>query len=86
MLHVIGGGSRNEILNQWTANAIGLPVMAGPSEATALGNIMLQAIAAGEAKDVASMRQTVRRGMKMEVFLSEDEDKWEAALRKMENL
>ena len=86
VLHVIGGGSRNEILNQWTANAIGLPVMAGPSEATALGNIMLQAIAAGEAKDVASMRQTVRRGMKMEVFLSEDEDKWEAALRKMENL
>lgn len=86
VLHVIGGGSRNEILNQWTANAIGLPVMAGPSEATALGNIMLQAIAAGEAKDVASMRQTVRRGMKMEVFLSEDEDKWEAALRKLESL
>ncbi len=86
VLHVIGGGSRNEILNQWTANAIGLPVMAGPSEATALGNIMLQAIAAGEAKDVASMRQTVRRGLRMEVFLSEDEDKWEAALRKLENL
>ncbi len=86
VLHVIGGGSRNEILNQWTANAIGLPVMAGPSEATALGNIMLQAIAAGEAKDVASMRKAMRRGMKMEVFLSEEEDKWEAALRKLESL
>lgn len=85
VLHVIGGGSRNQILNQWTANAIGLPVMAGPSEATALGNIMVQAIAAGMAKDVASMRQTVRRSLKMEVYLSEDEGKWNEALKKLES-
>ncbi len=48
-LHVIGGGSRNDLLNQFTANAIGIPVVAGPSEATAIGNVMIQAMAAGEA-------------------------------------
>ena len=56
VLHVIGGGSRNDLLNQWTANAIGIPVVAGPSEATAIGNIMIQAVAAGQAADIASMR------------------------------
>ena len=45
--HVIGGGSKNPLLNQWTANAIGMPVFAGPSEATAIGNIVIQAKAAG---------------------------------------
>ena len=46
-LHIIGGGSKNRLLDQFTANAIGIPVVAGPSEATAIGNIMLQARAAG---------------------------------------
>ena len=54
---MIGGGSRNDLLNQFTANAIGIPVVAGPSEATAIGNVMIQAMAAGEATDVAGMRQ-----------------------------
>ena len=58
-LHVIGGGSRNDLLNQFTANAIGIPVVAGPSEATAIGNVMIQAMAAGEATDVAGMRQLI---------------------------
>lgn len=43
VLHIIGGGSRNALLNQWTANAIGIPVVAGPTECTALGNVMVQA-------------------------------------------
>ena len=42
-LHIIGGGSRNNLLNQFTCNAVGVPVIAGPSEGTAIGNIMLQA-------------------------------------------
>ncbi|MGN0049118.1 MAG: rhamnulokinase family protein [Bacteroides sp.] len=56
VLHVIGGGSRNDLLNQWTANALNLPVLAGPSEATALGNASIQAIAAGKVRDIAALR------------------------------
>jgi rhamnulokinase len=51
ILHIIGGGSQNKLLNTFTANAIGKPVVAGPSEATAMGNILLQAKAAGIVND-----------------------------------
>ena len=56
-LHVIGGGSKNTLLNQFTANAIGMPVIAGPSEATAIGNAMIQARSAG----IVSTRWEMRR-------------------------
>ena len=58
-LHIIGGGSQNELLNQYTANAIGLPVVAGPSEATAIGNCMMQAKAAGWVADRWEIRKIV---------------------------
>lgn len=58
-LHVIGGGSRNAFLNQLTADACGIPVVAGPAEATAIGNIMIQAVAAGEVNDLAEMRKVI---------------------------
>ena len=50
-LHIIGGGSRNKLLNRLTEEAAGVPVVAGPTEATATGNILLQAIASGEVRD-----------------------------------
>ncbi|HTN68836.1 MAG TPA: rhamnulokinase family protein [Dysgonamonadaceae bacterium] len=56
-LHIIGGGSKNRLLNSYTANAIGLSVVAGPSEAAAIGNILLQAKAAGLVKDKSEMRK-----------------------------
>ncbi len=55
-LHIIGGGSQNVLLNQMTADATGLPVVAGPVEATALGNAIVQFIALGEVQDVAEAR------------------------------
>jgi rhamnulokinase len=67
-LHVIGGGSRNDLLNQFTANAIGVTVYAGPSEATAMGNIMVQAIAAGAAPSVAAMREIINRSIPLTIF------------------
>ena len=67
-LHIIGGGSQNELLNQLTANALGVPVWAGPVEATAMGNILVQAMAAGEVADLAALRQVVRNSVTPKVF------------------
>jgi rhamnulokinase len=61
VVHIVGGGSRNGLLCQLTADAIGLPVLAGPAEATALGNVLVQARALGAAPDsMEGMRQLVR--------------------------
>ena len=78
-LHVIGGGSRNDLLNQWTANAVNIPVVAGPSEATAIGNVMIQALAADDAKDVTSMRQLINRSISLKTFQPQDMEVWDAA-------
>ena len=62
VVHVVGGGSQNELLCQLTADACGLPVVAGPTEAAALGNVLVQARTLGEdLPDLASMRDLVRR-------------------------
>jgi rhamnulokinase len=76
-LHIIGGGSRNRMLNSFTANAIGLPVIAGPSEATALGNILLQAKAAGIVNSKKEMRQIVRNSVTLETFEPYDSEAWD---------
>ena len=60
-LHVVGGGSRNRLLSQFAADACGVPVIAGPVEATAVGNVLMQSIAAGRIGDLAQGRQIVRR-------------------------
>ena len=70
-IHVVGGGSKNAYLNQATANAAGLPVVAGPSEATAAGNIMVQAIASGEVASLAAARELMGRAVELKTYLPE---------------
>ncbi len=67
-LHIIGGGSANDLLNQWTADAIGMPVVAGPTEATAIGNIMMQARAAGIVGDRWEMRRLIADTFEVKTF------------------
>ena len=67
-LHIIGGGSVNELLNQWTADAIGMPVVAGPTEATAIGNVMIQAKAAGLVRDRWEMRRLIAEAFSVKTF------------------
>ena len=67
-LHVIGGGSANDLMSQLTADTIGLPVVAGPVEATAIGNLMMQAKAAGLVKDRWEMRAIVAKAFSVKEF------------------
>jgi len=78
-LHVIGGGSKNNLLNTFTANAIGMPVVAGPSEATAIGNIMLQAKAADCVADIPAMRNMISGSISVLTFEPSDKNIWDKA-------
>jgi rhamnulokinase len=68
VIHIVGGGSRNPLLNQLAANRCGRRIVAGPVETTALGNVLSQARAAGELKSLADMRQVVRSSSELQVF------------------
>jgi len=68
-LHVVGGGSQNRLLNQLTANACGIPVVAGPGEATALGNVLGQLVASGTVENWAEARLVSVRSSQTETFL-----------------
>lgn len=64
-IHIVGGGCKNRVLNQWTADAAGLPVLAGPDEATALGNVAAQLISRGELRDLREARSLIRKSFQM---------------------
>lgn len=81
-LHVIGGGTRNEYLMQMAANATGLEVITGPTEGTAIGNIMLQAKAAGLVNDMFEMRRIIADSIETKRFEPKDTEAWNAAYEK----
>ena len=85
-LYVIGGGARNEVLNQFTANAIGIPVETGSSESTAIGNVMMQAVAAGAVGSLAEAREIIRRSVETEEFLPERVEEWRKAYKRFQTL
>jgi rhamnulokinase len=65
VIHVVGGGSRNALLCRLTAEACERPVLAGPAEATSVGNVLVQAIAAGELGSLEELRAAVRRSVEV---------------------
>ncbi|HWG25063.1 rhamnulokinase family protein [Actinospica sp.] len=80
IVHLVGGGSRNELLCQWTADATGLPVIAGPTEAAAIGNALVQARAQGVIGDLSSMRRLVAETQQLRRYVpSGDRAAWDAA-------
>jgi rhamnulokinase len=78
-LHVIGGGSRNELLVRFTAAACGLPVMAGPAEATAAGNILGQALALGAVRSLEEIRAVMRDSVELASYEPDDTRAWDEA-------
>jgi rhamnulokinase len=83
-IRVIGGGSKNRLLNQFTADATGRRVLAGPVEATALGNIAIQILATGEASSLREVRAIVDRSFPTETFEPRETDSWERHAERFE--
>ncbi|MBC7348414.1 MAG: rhamnulokinase [Candidatus Aminicenantes bacterium] len=75
-IHIIGGGSRNQLLNQFTAEATGLRVLAGPDEATSAGNVLVQALAAGRLRSRQEIREVVRQSFEIKEFIPEEPGTW----------
>jgi rhamnulokinase len=85
-VHIVGGGTRNETLCQFTANACGRPVIAGPIEATAIGNVLLQAVGRGQVGSLREAREIVERSFPIKHYVPSDPDAWLAAAAKFQNL
>ena len=83
-IRVIGGGSKNRLLNQFTADATGRRVLAGPAEATALGNVAVQILATGGATSLQEVRAIVDRSFRSEVYEPRETDKWERHAERFE--
>jgi len=85
-VHVVGGGTRNWLLCQMTADALGLPVYAGPAEATAIGNILVQAMAAGLVSSLEDIRAIVRESCKVRQYQPRPSREWEHAFERFRGL
>jgi len=81
-VHIVGGGTRNRQLCQAAADACGRPVVAGPIEATATGNLMMQAVATGEVASIAEAREVIRRSFEVENYEPRDADAWDEAYQR----
>jgi rhamnulokinase len=83
-LHIVGGGSRNKLLNQLAANATGRTVMAGPIEATAAGNVLIQAIALGHLPSLEALRHVVSNSFEVETYKPLDAELWQQAYKRFQ--
>jgi rhamnulokinase len=86
VIHVVGGGCQNELLNQMTADACQRPVIAGPVEATAAGNVLVQAMATGDVKSLADARAIVRNSFEVKRYEPQADKKWDEAYARYREL
>jgi rhamnulokinase len=86
VIHVVGGGSRNGLLCQMTADATGRRVIAGPHEATAMGNALVQAMAAGDVRDLAELRRVVAQSVELVTYEGSRSAGWDAAYDRFRSL
>ena len=76
VLHIVGGGSQNDILNQFTANAVGIEIITGPVEATAIGNILIQATGKGVISSIDEGRKLVAESFPVKTYKPQDHQMW----------
>ena len=86
VVHIVGGGSNNPLLNQFTADSVGVPVLAGPKEATAVGNLMVQAIGAGIIPDLKAAMPLIKTAFPIATFKPQNTAAWDAAYGRFTNL
>ena len=86
LIHIVGGGSRNQVLNQFVADATGRPVIAGPSEATAAGNVLVQAIGGGVLSGLREARQVVKRSFPVTTAEPKPQADWGGAYEKFKRV
>ncbi len=86
VIHIVGGGSQSDILNQFTADACQRPVLAGPVEATAMGNLLVQVRSSGELSSLAEMRSVIRKSAQVKMYEPGNADPWDAAAARFAKL
>ena len=85
-LHIVGGGGQNLLLNQFTADAVGRPVVVGPVEATAAGNVLMQLVATGQISSLEEGREIIRRSFELTPYFPEDCDVWGQAYERFQTI
>lgn len=86
VVHIVGGGCRNKLLNQMTADALGMPVMAGPEEATAVGNLMVQALGLGLVKSLREAMPMIKQAFPIPTYNPGNAEAWQKAYDKFRSL
>jgi sugar (pentulose or hexulose) kinase len=86
VVNMVGGGCKNKMLNQYTADALGLPVQAGPEEATAVGNLMVQAMGLGIIKSMRDALPIIRQAFPIREYKPHDAQSWNKAYEKFRQI
>jgi sugar (pentulose or hexulose) kinase len=85
-IHIVGGGSQNDLLNQFAADALNCPVVCGPVEATSMGNVIMQLCALGEMSSLAEGRAVIRRSVETKTFLPQNARAWDDAFARFQKI